>query len=175
MKPWSSIAASTAVFFCLAALPAHALDPGQSAPDFDLPGATVAPRLAALKGKVVYVDFWASWCGPCRQSFPWMNDMQQKYGAQGLQIVAVNVDTKRAREATRARGMCRRLRRARRLLAVQAAAALGEGPARPARDDDVGRSARRALHPAHLFEQGKRVGRIRRGRRRLRLQLRASA
>jgi len=95
MKAWSPIAASTALFVCLAAPPAHALDVGQSVPDFDLPGATVAPRLTALKGKVVYVDFWASWCGPCRQSFPWMNDMHQKYGAQGLQIVAVNVDAKR--------------------------------------------------------------------------------
>lgn len=96
MTPWTTMAAATALCACLATIPAHALDAGQSAPDIDLPGATVAPRLAALKGKVVYVDFWASWCGPCRQSFPWMNDMQQKYGAQGLQVIAVNVDAKRA-------------------------------------------------------------------------------
>ncbi|MGZ8259157.1 MAG: TlpA family protein disulfide reductase [Caldimonas sp.] len=96
MNPWTTIAAATALCAALAALPAGALETGQSAPDIDLAGATVAPRLAALKGKVVYVDFWASWCGPCRQSFPWMNDMQQKYGAQGLQVVAVNVDAKRA-------------------------------------------------------------------------------
>ena len=95
MKAWSPIV-STALFVCLAALPAHALDVGQSVPDIELPGATVAPRLAALKGKVVYVDFWASWCGPCRQSFPWMNDMQQKYGGKGFVIVGVNVDKKRA-------------------------------------------------------------------------------
>ena len=95
MKP-TTIAAATALCVALAAPAARALDAGQSAPDIELPGAAVAPRLAALKGKVVYVDFWASWCGPCRQSFPWMNDMQQKYGAQGLQIVAVNVDAKRA-------------------------------------------------------------------------------
>lgn len=43
-------------------------------------------------GKVVLIDFWASWCGPCRQSFPWMNDMQTKYHDDGLVIVAVNVD-----------------------------------------------------------------------------------
>ena len=43
-------------------------------------------------GKVVYLDFWASWCAPCRQSFPWMNDIQAIYARQGLVIIAVNVD-----------------------------------------------------------------------------------
>lgn len=52
-------------------------------------------NLSALKGKVVYLDFWASWCGPCRLSFPWMAAMQQRYGEQGLVIVAVNVDKDR--------------------------------------------------------------------------------
>ncbi len=75
---------------------ALALDVGQPAPDVDLPDGTVAQKLSDLKGKVVYVDFWASWCGPCKQSFPWMNDMQRKYGSKGLQIVAINVDAKRA-------------------------------------------------------------------------------
>ena len=44
------------------------------------------------QGKVVYVDFWASWCVPCRQSFPWMADLIHKYGDRGLQVVAINVD-----------------------------------------------------------------------------------
>ena len=48
--------------------------------------------LAALKGRVVYVDFWASWCAPCRESFPWMNRMQDLLGKDGLVIIAVNVD-----------------------------------------------------------------------------------
>lgn len=84
-----------ATTLCLLSPPAHALEPGQAVPDVDLPGTSLAPKLSALQGKLVYVDFWASWCGPCRQSFPWMNEMQRKYAARGLQIVAINVDAKR--------------------------------------------------------------------------------
>jgi thiol-disulfide isomerase/thioredoxin len=56
-----------------------------------------ALNLDALKGKVVYIDFWASWCGPCRQSFPWMKDMQARYGKDGLAIIAINVDQEKAK------------------------------------------------------------------------------
>jgi thiol-disulfide isomerase/thioredoxin len=52
--------------------------------------------IASHKGKVIYLDFWASWCGPCRKSFPWMNDMQEKYLKQGLVIISVNVDNNKA-------------------------------------------------------------------------------
>ena len=78
------------------AVGAFAAAPGQAAPAFALPtanGDIVA--LDKLRGKVVYVDFWASWCAPCRRSFPWMNDMQQKYSSRGFTIVAINVDKKR--------------------------------------------------------------------------------
>lgn len=50
--------------------------------------------LATWRGQWVYVDFWASWCGPCKQSFPWMNEMHAKYGPRGLKIIAVNVDAR---------------------------------------------------------------------------------
>ncbi len=78
-----------------ATAPAFALDAGAAAPDLNLPGLADAVTLAKLKGKVVYVDFWASWCGPCKQSFPFMNDLQSRYRAQGLEIVGVNLDAKR--------------------------------------------------------------------------------
>jgi len=48
--------------------------------------------LSAYKGKVVYLDFWASWCTPCRVSFPWMNDIQETYEHRGLVVIGVNVD-----------------------------------------------------------------------------------
>ena len=49
-------------------------------------------QLDEYEGKVVLLDFWASWCVPCRRSFPWMNEMQQKYADRGLLVIAVNLD-----------------------------------------------------------------------------------
>ena len=54
------------------------------------------PLLDSLQGKVVLVDFWASWCGPCLQSFPWMNGLHAQHADEGLVILAVNVDQDRA-------------------------------------------------------------------------------
>jgi thiol-disulfide isomerase/thioredoxin len=48
--------------------------------------------LRGLRGHVVYVDFWASWCTPCRQSFPWMKALESAYGRQGLSVVAIDLD-----------------------------------------------------------------------------------
>lgn len=77
------------------ALPAFALAPGDRAPEIAATAGGAPVRIGALRGQVVLVDFWASWCGPCKQSFPWLNAMHAKYGAQGLRIVGVNLDTKR--------------------------------------------------------------------------------
>jgi thiol-disulfide isomerase/thioredoxin len=63
------------------------------APDFSLQsldGATM--RLSDLRGKAVMLNFWATWCGPCKIEMPWFVDFQKQYGAQGLQIVGVAMD-----------------------------------------------------------------------------------
>ena len=47
--------------------------------------------VSKFRGDVVYLDFWATWCGPCRDSFPWMKEMQTKYRDKGLTVVAVSL------------------------------------------------------------------------------------
>lgn len=83
-----------AALLLAASLNTHAAAAGD-APDFTLDGRGAPVKLADLRGKFVYLDFWASWCAPCKRSFPWMASLQQRYGAAGLQVVAINVDTKR--------------------------------------------------------------------------------
>ncbi len=68
----------------------------QKAPVFELPGNNKSINLEDLKGKVVYLDFWASWCDPCRKSFPWMNEMQSRYGGKKFTVVAVNLDSSKS-------------------------------------------------------------------------------
>ncbi len=67
---------------------------GQPAPELVLPalpgGESVS--LESLRGNVVYVDFWASWCGPCRVSFPQLEAIRQELGERGFEVLAVNVD-----------------------------------------------------------------------------------
>lgn len=80
------------VFTASVNFPSQAIDAAQVAGEFSLPGTSSEIHLSDFKGKVVYLDFWASWCGPCKKSFPWMNAMQSKYGAQGFKIIAINLD-----------------------------------------------------------------------------------
>jgi thiol-disulfide isomerase/thioredoxin len=63
------------------------------APDFSLEsldGKTL--RLSDFRGKAVLLNFWATWCGPCKIEMPWFVDLQNQYGSQGLQIVGVAMD-----------------------------------------------------------------------------------
>lgn len=69
-----------------------ALVQAQPAPDVELDTGKSSIQLKDLRGKVVYLDFWASWCVPCRKSFPWMNQVQKKFADQGFRIIAVNLD-----------------------------------------------------------------------------------
>lgn len=67
---------------------------GVMAPAFELksiPDGKATP-LASFRGKAVLLNFWATWCGPCKIEMPWLVDLQKKYGPQGLQIVGVAMD-----------------------------------------------------------------------------------
>jgi len=66
---------------------------GTDAVAFSLPGENKQTiTLNDYRGKVVLVDFWASWCTPCIRSFPWMNKMLADYGDKGLEVIAINMD-----------------------------------------------------------------------------------
>ena len=75
--------------------PVVALEEGQPAPDVTLPDiqdGKPAITLSELRGKTVYVDFWASWCAPCLRSMPLINELYAQYRDQGFEVIAINVD-----------------------------------------------------------------------------------
>ena len=66
---------------------------GKPAPDFTLPDSTGSPiKLSAYKGKVVLLDFWATWCTGCKVEIPWYVEFQSKYGKDGLTAIGVAMD-----------------------------------------------------------------------------------
>jgi thiol-disulfide isomerase/thioredoxin len=74
---------------------AQAVEEGDMAPSFILPSIYYDKpdiNLEALRGKPVYIDFWASWCAPCLRSMPAYNELYNRYHEQGLEFVAINVD-----------------------------------------------------------------------------------
>jgi thiol-disulfide isomerase/thioredoxin len=66
---------------------------GQVAPDFELQSLDgTNMKLSSYRGKAVLLNFWATWCGPCKIEMPWFIELQKQYGPQGLQIVGVAMD-----------------------------------------------------------------------------------
>ncbi len=66
---------------------------GQTAPDFALKSATGENlRLSEYRGDVVMVNFWATWCGPCRQEMPLLDELYSRYGRVGFSLLGVNID-----------------------------------------------------------------------------------
>lgn len=90
-----TLSLSSALLALLLSGTALAVEEGEPAPDFTLPSIHADQAditLSDLEGKVVYVDFWASWCAPCLTSLPLYNELYHEYKDQGLEIVAINVD-----------------------------------------------------------------------------------
>jgi len=88
----------------LSTLLVAAATPGQPAPPLDAPAMRGgAVSLARLRGRVVVVDFWASWCEPCRRAIPTLDALARRHGARGLTVVGVSVDDDAANAARFAR------------------------------------------------------------------------
>jgi len=67
----------------------------ETAPNFKLQGQKKQINLSDYRGQIIYLDFWASWCQPCRKTFGWMNKMQSLYGKEGFKVIAINLDESR--------------------------------------------------------------------------------
>jgi peroxiredoxin len=89
-------ALSPLLLFCMTSLPLAALpavQPQQAAPDFTLRKAEGGNlRLAEQRGQVLLINFWASWCGPCRVEMPHLNRLHDKYKAGGFAVLGINID-----------------------------------------------------------------------------------
>jgi len=80
------------VIFTVSALAASSLE-GQAAPDFVLRSATGENlRLSEYRGDVVLINFWATWCGPCRQEMPLLDDLYGRYQRVGFNLLGINID-----------------------------------------------------------------------------------
>ena len=75
-------------------IPAFALNVGDTVPAFILPSLDHSQQIDIkdFRGKVVYVDFWASWCVPCRVSFPLINNLYNEMQENGFEVIAINID-----------------------------------------------------------------------------------
>jgi len=80
------------IFRCLAMLAWIGLGTAHAQPAADIRSIDQF-NLEQYKGKVVYLDFWASWCKPCQKSFPWMNELKDKFPADRFEVVTINLDS----------------------------------------------------------------------------------
>src|ERR1700752_58655 len=76
----------------IVAVPASGTDGNGPAPQFTLAGRSGNVTLAQYKGQVVMLNFWASWCGPCRQEMPLLENIYKKYNKMGFTMIGVNVE-----------------------------------------------------------------------------------
>src|SRR5436309_15734831 len=89
-NPFNRLRASTTPAAPTGACPANAKAANLDFTLKDMYGNNV--RLADFKGKVILLDFWATWCAPCKIEIPWFEEFQNTYGKQGLQVIGVSVD-----------------------------------------------------------------------------------
>lgn len=94
LKP---LAIASSLILALNTSSAFAVSAGDKAPDFEIPRLESQGMISLkqYRGKVVYVDFWASWCGPCRQSLPALNDIRKEFRKKGFEVIAINLDEER--------------------------------------------------------------------------------
>jgi len=90
----SALAVLPLLLLCLSGSTAAALEEGDLAPSFSAPSLTGdgIVELSRYRGKVVYLDFWASWCGPCLKAIPEIEEMRGEFPEDQFQIIAVNLD-----------------------------------------------------------------------------------
>ena len=82
---------------CTGSVASAQLKVGELAPEISLPNTNDSViNLSSLRGKVVLIDFWASWCGPCRASNPGLKKVHKKFKDQGFEIYSVSIDNKKA-------------------------------------------------------------------------------
>jgi thiol-disulfide isomerase/thioredoxin len=86
----TSLRALIAVLIAIIPLSTYGGDPAPDVRMFAPDGNPIT--LASFKGKVVVLDFWASWCGPCRKSFPFLDELQKRHASEGLQVVGVTLE-----------------------------------------------------------------------------------